>query len=122
MNTTQKFGYASERKAAQLLEKRGYQIIARNYKKRYGEIDLIALEKDTLCFIEVKARVHPQFDMTELIPKSKQKKIITVAKSYIAEHTDGEKACRFDVVLINNTDNHLTIQVIPDAFSEEEHF
>ncbi len=122
MNKTQQYGYSAEKKVTTFLRENGFTIQKTNYKKKYGEIDIIACKNNTYSFIEVKARKNPLFDMAELVSYSKQKKIIAVAKSYIAEHTDGHVACQFDIVLVEGPTEHEKIQYIPNAFSEEVSF
>ena len=112
------FGALGERLVAQHLEQKGYTIVSQNYQKRYGEIDIIAQKKRELLFVEVKLRNTPYFDSAQLITPAKQKKIITVAKDYIARYTDGTYNCRFDVALLDSTDKEPQITYLPNAFSE----
>ena len=112
---TKLFGLQGEDIAAHALEKQGFTIAHRNYRKQYGEIDLIACKDDLLVFVEVKRRKKTQFDLEQLITVSKQKKIISVAKEYISRFDHDEKYCRFDVALIDG--NSLTY--LTDAFGEE---
>ena len=83
--------------AASYFEKQGYKIKARNVHSRYGEIDLIAENGDTVVFVEVKTRSHDSLDRAaDAVTPAKQKKIILTALHYISEnHTD--KIMRFDV-------------------------
>jgi putative endonuclease len=102
---TRKTGDDAERIAETFLVKRGLDVVARNYHCRYGEIDLIMREKDTLVFVEVKMRkvTSSKIDFggaLASITKSKQAKIIATAQHYLA----GMKQlppCRFDAVLLN---------------------
>ena len=76
MNKRQ-IGSVYELKASDYLTKKGYQIIERNYRCRIGEIDIIAIERDCLCFIEVKYRKNEKTgDPLEAVDKRKQQKII----------------------------------------------
>lgn len=97
----------------------GYHILARNYRKRYGEIDIIAKKKDIVAFVEVKTRANVYGDLSEVITNAKQKKIINVAKEYIATHTLMETVWRFDVALLQPKNNELNIMYIPNAFTEK---
>ena len=99
------------------LKKAGYAIIAQNYRKRYGEVDLIAQKDDVIAFIEVKWRHDPLIDPAELINPSKQRKIISIAKEFISKHTDKDFVYRFDVALIEETNNSINVQYIPNAFT-----
>lgn len=116
--STKELGDLGETMVAARLEKEGYTIVSRNYQKRYGEIDIIASNNNELIFVEVKMRKSPYFDSAELITPSKQKKIIAVAKAYIAQHTIQEKACRFDVALVDMHHDKPDITYLKNAFSE----
>lgn len=110
-------GKEGERLVAQYLQKRGYTIITQNYRKSFGEVDLIAQKDDTLAFIEVKWRHDPLVDPAELIGPSKQKKIISIAKHFLSQHNDLEVICRFDVALIEESNNSIDLRYIPNAFT-----
>lgn len=80
-------GNLGEAMAAEALEKQGYTIVTRNYRKRYGEIDIIAKKEKTLYFVEVKTRKEKDFgNPLESITPRKQKKIYQVAQDYLQEH------------------------------------
>ena len=110
-------GKEGELLVAQYLQKKGYTIITQNYRKRFGEVDLIAQKDDTLAFVEVKWRNNPLIDSAELIRPSKQKKIISIAKEFLSKHTHEDIVCRFDVALIEYNNNSLSLQYIPNAFT-----
>jgi len=112
---TKIFGLEGENIAARALEAQGFTITHRNYRKQYGEIDLVACKDDLLVFVEVKRRKKAYFDLENLITWSKQKKIISVAKEYIARFKHDKKYCRFDVALIDGN----TLTYLPDAFGDE---
>jgi len=118
MDKRTKFGNVGENIVANKLKKDGFSILHRNYKKRYGEIDIIAAKKDLLIFVEVKMRKNPLFDLCYLISFSKQKKIIAVAKEYIARYDCLRKICRFDVALIKGTKENYKLTYISNAFTE----
>lgn len=80
-------GNLGEDMAAKALEKQGYQIVARNYQKRYGEIDIIAKRGNSLYFVEVKTRKDKDFgNPLESITARKRQKICLVAQTYLAEY------------------------------------
>ena len=110
-------GKEGELLVAQYLQKKGYTIISHNYRKRFGEIDLIARKDDTIAFIEVKWRHNPLIDSAELIGPTKQRKIISIAKQFLSQHTQLEFVCRFDVALVEQNNNSITLQYIPNAFT-----
>lgn len=118
MDRRKKLGQQGEDLTARMLEKKGFVIEHRNYRKRYGEIDLIASKKELLVFVEVKRRTRAYFHLEQLITPRKQRKIIMVAKEYIARYNQTEKVCRFDVALIDG--NQLTY--LPNAFTEGEYY
>lgn len=114
-------GNYGEELVATELKQQGLRILERNYRKRYGEIDIIAYSKNLITFIEVKTRNQHYGDLTELITPLKQKKIITVAKEYLATHNYKDVTYRFDVALITwNTNHQPTITYISNAFTEAE--
>lgn len=116
MNNKEK-GQSGERLVAQYLEKNGYKVIAQNFRQKCGEVDVIAQKHDTVAFVEVKWRTNPLIDSAEIISLSKQRKIASVAKLFLSQHTDLEVVCRFDVALIEENNNTLNIRYIVNAFS-----
>jgi putative endonuclease len=111
---TQTLGYRAEDFVAHHLEKVGFAILERNYKKEYGEIDIIAQKASLLIFVEVKMRKSAYFDSAELVTPAKQHKILLVAQDYIDHKTNGLLNCRFDVALVEGANNHITY--LADAF------
>lgn len=107
-------GLVAEQLAATFLQARGLTLVANNYHCRFGEIDLIMQEGETLVFIEVRLRTNKQFGhVGESISIQKQQKIIQTAQYFLMQH--GERACRFDAVLMDKTDaNH--IEWVRNAF------
>ncbi len=86
--------------AAKHLEKLGYEILARNYRCRAGEIDLIARHGGYLVFVEVKYRADARSGYgAEAVDHRKQERIVRVARWYLMEkHIPESQPCRFDVV------------------------
>jgi len=99
----------------------GYTIEARNYRCPFGEIDIIARDKEILVFIEVKTRISGRFGSPqEAVDLRKQQRISRIALHYLTcVHRRGnQEACRFDVVSVLRThDGEWSIEVIKDAFS-----
>lgn len=113
-------GDIAEAFVATKLEQQGYTVVARNYQKPYGEIDLIAEKGDVLAFVEVKMRRSNVISMQEIITYSKQKKIIMVAKEYIARFRVRERVCRFDAALVFvDGQSKMHVNYIPNAFQEQ---
>ena len=80
-------GKISEVQAASFLESQGYRILFRNYKSQGAEIDIIAREKDTICFIEVKSRSCDRFGSPqEAVTPAKQQKIARAASMFLQEN------------------------------------
>ena len=112
-----KFGQKSEQRAASFLKKNGYTIIAKNYKWRQGEIDLIANDGDTLVFCEVKARKNKTFGTPlEGITTAKAEKIRKTAEHYMYKNGITNVDCRFDVVTIDESGEGSSIELIRNAF------
>jgi putative endonuclease len=111
-------GADGERAAAEFLEGRGYRILARNYRTRLGEIDLIAQEGPVLVFVEVKARVGERFGgPAAAVTPAKQLRIARLAQQYLARRRLGDRLCRFDVVLIQGNDPKTRrIELLAGAF------
>jgi len=120
MSTRKAFGSHGEAHIAQFLEKHGYAIIARNYKKPYGEIDLIAQKDQEIVFVEVKTRRSEFIEPENLISPAQQRKIIATAKAYIAEYDLIEYVWRFDAALLIGNPPNQTLTYIPNAFTQEE--
>jgi TIGR00252 family protein len=113
-------GKTGEDHAARLLEQKGYRIVARNYHCRFGEIDLIAENRDYIVFAEVKTRdEHYYVSPLEAVTAGKQKKIIKTALSYLQSHETGLQP-RFDVIGIVTRPEPFSIfsvEHIENAFS-----
>lgn len=102
MRTTKEIGDGGEEIAAQYLEKKGYRILKRNFRTSFGEIDIIALDSDTLVFVEVKKKTSDRFGLPgEMITPQKLRKIKRTAESYLAAKGIEGAECRIDAVLID---------------------
>jgi putative endonuclease len=113
----QQVGKRGENEAVQYLKRKGYQIIERNFRLRFGEIDIIAKDGPILVFIEVKTKVRGGFgEPEEWINRKKQIQISKVAMGYLQVKNVENIPCRFDVVAIKCTDGKVTIRHIEDAF------
>jgi len=111
-------GEKGEKAAAEYLENNGYHVIERNYKCKLGEIDIIAVDNDTIAFIEVKTRSSDAYGQPgEAVNYHKQKKIIQAALSYISNKKLFDWMSRFDVVeVITDSDRIIDINLIKNAF------
>lgn len=104
--STQNIGDIGEEYASKFLKKKKYKILERNYRKRYGEIDIIAENKNYIVFVEVKTRHKDSMtSAADAVNRQKQIRIIKTASLYLAEN-ETEKFCRFDVCEVYvNSDN-----------------
>jgi len=94
-------GRLGENIAKEFLEKKGYSIVDQNYKNKYAEIDLIALYKDNLVFVEVKTRIGEQFGVPEdAINRDKMRRLVRNAQAYMAYNAKNYKSYRIDAVCI----------------------
>jgi putative endonuclease len=110
-------GKKGEEVALRFLKKRGYRIIEKNYVCKMGEMDIIAREKDTLAFIEVKTRTTTEFGPPQLaVNASKQRQLSKVALNYLKEKQLEDVKARFDVVAILLGQKREEIDLIRDAF------
>ena len=118
MSAKLRCGSEGERAATKFLERRGYRILASNYRTRLGEIDLIAEDRGTLVFIEVKARTTDRFGgPAEAITLAKQARITRLAQQFLAARHLGDRPCRFDAVLISGEDSSAwRIELVTGAF------
>jgi putative endonuclease len=109
-------GGDAEARAAAFLEGRGLKIIERNYRCKFGEIDIVARSGTTVVFVEVRARTSERFGgAAESITAAKRKRLLAAARHYLARQ-GAHCACRFDVVLLSGA--AARIEWIANAFGE----
>jgi putative endonuclease len=113
----QRLGEIGEQMAADTLLEQGYSLLTRRFRSRFGEIDIVAKDEDTLVFVEVKARTDREFgDPADAVTVQKQRRIVRMAEEYLMLAGGPEMACRFDVVTIDLTLDPPTISLYKDAF------
>ncbi|NQV17958.1 MAG: YraN family protein [Armatimonadetes bacterium] len=101
MKNKQFIGKSGEEIAANYLLKKGHKILFRNYHSQFGEIDIIALDKDTLAFIEVKTRSSNFETAFSSVSFSKQQKLTKTALYFISKNYEYEDfLTRFDVIVV----------------------
>jgi len=107
MPNTSGLGKEGEDKAAAALEAAGMKIICRNYRSKAGEIDIIAIDGETIVFVEVKAwSVYGMEDLQYSLDNKKKQKIIKTANFFLSENRKySNMTIRFDVVFVNNSKN-----------------
>lgn len=110
-------GKKGEELAVSYLKSKGFKILEKNLRSRFGEIDIIAKDHGTLVFIEVKTRTSEAFGLPiQGINEKKQERLRQLAMRYIAEKELIDKEVRFDVLGILQTDKITKIEHIPNAF------
>jgi len=108
-------GRRGEDLCEEFLKRKGYRIAERNYRCRMGEIDIVAMDGDTVCFVEVKTRRTPKFGLPqEAVTFRKREKLMRLALLYMKKKKLEGKSMRFDVVAVSGG-----IELIKDAFSAE---
>lgn len=101
MTHAQALGSKAEDEAARFLARHGLDIVARNFRTRFGEIDLVARDGETLVFIEVRMRSSAHFGgAADSIDLRKQARIVAAARQFLAR-MKREPPCRFDVVTLD---------------------
>lgn len=111
------FGKAAENVAAKFLLAKGYKILERNYKNKFGEIDIIAQFEGVICFLEVKARHSLDLGLPqEAVSTNKQKQISRVAVDYLKVNNLLERPARFDVLALLYVNSQPQISLITNAF------
>ena len=99
-STRKQLGDTGEQLVITQLKSNGFSILEKNYRKRFGEVDIIAQKEAVLAFVEVKLRKKTYFTLSEVITPSKQRKIIKTAKTFILERNMYAMLYRFDVALV----------------------
>ena len=118
-----KFGKDSENRAANFLKSKGYKILKRNYKTKFSEIDIVAIDKGVICFVEVKARHSNLFgEPADAVTPAKQRQISKTAICYLKENNLLERSARFDVVSLLYAQDLPEIDLIKDAFELNSNF
>ncbi|MBI4099543.1 YraN family protein, partial [Candidatus Microgenomates bacterium] len=102
-------GRKAENLAAAALEKKGYEILERNFSNKFGEIDIIAKDNETLVFVEVKAKKGETFGLPEeMINKGKLSRVRHMAEVYLAGCS---LPCRIDVVAVVLDQNNEVVRL-----------
>jgi len=114
----QSLGKLGEDLACGELARRGYAILARRHRTRYGEIDIIARCGPTIVFVEVKAREGDAFGGGgAAVTACKQQRIVRMAIDFLARRRLLDRPCRFDVVTVDLEGGNPRIEVYPHAFT-----
>jgi putative endonuclease len=109
-------GTAAEDLACRYLETRGLKLVARNFRCRSGELDLIMRDGAQLVFVEVRSRRHSRYGTpAESVTRAKQQRLLRAAAFYL-QRRRLDLPCRFDVVAILQADGEPEMEWIRDAF------
>ncbi len=113
-----RLGQLGEDLACRHLERRGYAILARRYRRRGGEIDIIARDGPTIVFVEVKTREGQAFGAgADAVTQLKRRRIVQMARDYVMRYHANECPCRFDVVSIDvAAEGEPAIELFQNAF------
>lgn len=111
-------GRSGEKIALQYLKRKKYRIIKRSFRMFRGEIDIIAFERKTLVFFEVKTRKSQDFGLPEeSVNAAKQNQIKKVASGFLAKNKLEDAECRFDVISVSlDEDQGYSVRHLKDAF------
>jgi len=108
-------GSEAERRAAAYLTEQGYKILDRNVSYKVGELDIVAMDGDTLVFVEVRSRTHhDQVHPAATVTRRKQRQIVRSAMAYCQDHKIQDTMIRFDVVAVLGPKGE--IELFPNAF------
>ena len=116
--TTNALGKQAEQLAKEYLRQNSLVFVEENYRSRYGEIDLIMRDKDSLVFVEVRLRNNTDYGTgADTISPHKQRRLRNTAHTYLQQHYGNRfPPCRFDVISMHFTDDTPEIEWITNAF------
>ncbi len=115
-------GTAGEIFVADLLKQNGWEILATQWRCRWGELDIVARDRQWLIFVEVKTRSDRNWDNNGLlaITATKQRKLLHTAMNFLQQHPNlANLPCRFDLALVKNADGLQLCDYLESAFSLE---
>ena len=114
----QMVGKLGEDLAVEELERRGYAVLARRYRTRHGEIDVVARDGQTVVFVEVKTKETDEFGTAAAaVTLHKQRRVVSMAVDYLARHRLTRSPCRFDVVAIDGSGRDAKLTYYRGAFT-----
>ncbi len=121
MSDALKLGERGEALAWNFLRKRGYELLEKNFRTRFGEMDVIAKKDDSIVFIEVKTRRNERFGIpAEAVDWRKRQKLTRVAQAYLQAHGLENQAARFDVLSVTwDGTTEPAFFLLEDAFQVE---
>ena len=114
--SNQSFGKQGENAAAEYLKNLGYKILARNFRTRWGEIDIVCRDGDCLVFAEVKTRADESFGAPEeAVTKTKQRHLLAAAQIYLQRIRRPNAEWRVDVVALTGDDGDFAVNHLKNA-------
>ena len=116
---TKTVGQEGEERASKYLMENGYCIVERNFRTKYGEIDIIVKKAETVVFVEVKTMPNATSDMlSKVLNTQKQQRIIKTSKRFLQNHREYSNSCiRYDVIVLD-MQGLPPVYHIENAFSE----
>ena len=122
MEQALQLGQRGEALAWNFLRKRGYKILEKNYRTRFGEIDVVAQKEGAVVFLEVKTRRNHRFGLPEeAVDWRKRQKLIRMAEAFLAARKLEEKPARFDILSVTwDGVGEPEFSLLQDAFSTDE--
>ncbi|MFH0877822.1 MAG: YraN family protein [Candidatus Omnitrophota bacterium] len=118
MRTKIDIGRRAEGRAARHLRQHGYRILEQNFKNKLGEIDIVAKDKDVICFVEVRSRrgLREHQEVLASVDGRKQRRLSTMAVSFLKQRRLLEQKARFDIVSVIFDQDREDIRLLKDAF------
>ena len=120
-DSRKRVGKEGEDVACEFITRKGFRVIARNYRRKWGEIDIIAEKENTVRFVEVKAvsRESPHYRPEELVHRTKLRKLARTAALYM-EETKDDREFQIDVVgvVLNETTRMARCRLFEQALEE----
>ena len=122
MQMTRSVGAFWEQRAYDLIVSKGAKVIARNFLSRFGEIDLVALDRDRLAFVEVRYRSKPHYGSSlASVSLAKQRKLLMASQIFLESHRCYcNQYCRFDIIAFDGHENRPNVQWLKGAFGSAE--
>jgi putative endonuclease len=115
--STRERGRGAEDAAARWLEDQGFRVVARNHATRRGEVDLVCMEADTLCFVEVRSRSSAAFGSpSRTVDASKARRVVAAATDWAVRNGGLDRAIRFDVVAVDLSGPAPRFELVRSAF------
>ncbi len=114
--SNQSFGQIGETAAGEYLKNRGYKILARNFRTRWGEIDIVAKDGECLVFAEVKTRANERYGAPEeAVTRTKQQHLVKAAQIYLSQTKQSHALWRIDVLALLKQNDGFSVRHLQNA-------